>query len=183
MSTQHYDEIMGSVGAVDSLKKNDNRQEQRIQELEKVVKDLQSSLSSEMRNQGVKVDKASADMARVTLPQAVLFTSGSVEIAAAGRKVLVNVAKSLGKGSQAVRVVGHSDALPVGDTLKSRFTDNWELSATRAAAVARVLVWGGDLAQDRIRVEGRGSAEPVADNGSKEGRAQNRRIEIFIAGS
>jgi len=183
MSTQHYEEIMGSVGAVDSLKKNDNRQEQRIQELEKVVKDLQSSLKSEIRDQGIMVEHASAEGVRVTLPQAVLYPSGSTEINDQGRQVLASVATALKSGDNLIRVVGYSDPLPVGDKLKSRFTDNWELSAARAAAVARVLVWGEGLAQDRIRVEGRGSAEPVADNGSKKGRAQNRRIEIFIAGS
>ncbi|PJC70766.1 MAG: hypothetical protein CO017_03625, partial [Zetaproteobacteria bacterium CG_4_8_14_3_um_filter_59_5] len=43
-------------------------------------------------------------------------------------------------------------------------------------------IWGEGVTQDRIRVEGRGSAEPVGDNTSKQGRNQNRRIEIFIAG-
>jgi len=183
-SQQHYEDLMGSLGDVKALKSSDQEQNQRIRDLENVVKDLQSSLSSEISTQGVKVDSASADEGvRVTLPQAVLFPSGSVEVDANGRKILANVAKSLAKTSDnAIRIVGHTDSLPLGGALKARFTDNWELSSARAAAVARLLVWGNGIAQDRIQIEGRGAAEPVADNSSEEGRNQNRRIEIFIAG-
>jgi len=184
INQQHYNELMGSLGDVKALKSSDQKQEQRIRDLENVVKDLQSGLSSEISTQGVKVDSTSVDAGvRVTLPQAVLFPSGSVEVDADGRKILANIAKSLAKASDnPIRIVGHTDSLPLGGTLKSRFTDNWELSSARAAAVARLLVWGNGIAQDRIQIEGRGAADPVADNRSEEGRDQNRRIEIFIAG-
>ncbi|OIO70612.1 MAG: hypothetical protein COW19_11490 [Zetaproteobacteria bacterium CG12_big_fil_rev_8_21_14_0_65_55_1124] len=182
MSTQHYDEIMGSVSDVNALKNSDRSQDQRIRELENVVKDLQSSLKSEISTQGVKVSSASDEGVRVTLPEAVLFSSGSVQINAQGRKVLSNVALVVLKGADnSIRIVGHSDALPVSGELKTRFADNWELSAARAAAVARVFVWGAGIEANRIRVEGRGAADPVADNTSEKGRDQNRRIEIFIA--
>jgi len=129
------------------------------------------------------VDKSMAEGVRVTLPQAVLFSSGSTEVNAAGRKVLASVAKvALKGGKDSIRVVGYSDAVPVGKELKKHYTDNWELSAARAAAVARVLVWGEGVAQNRIRVEGRGAANPVASNATKQGREMNRRIEIYIAG-
>lgn len=183
VSVDQYDTIRESADAVESLKANDNRQEMQIRELEKRVDELQSRLGSAMQEQGVTVDSASADGVRVTLPQSVLFASGSTEINEQGRKVLAGVAEAALKDSdEDVRIVGHSDALPVGGELKNRFTDNWELSAARAASVARVLVWGEGVKQDRILVEGRGSAEPVADNATAEGRDQNRRIEIFIAG-
>jgi len=184
VSADHYDELMGSLDDVKELKSSDQEQDQRIRDLENVVKDLQSSLSSEISTQGVTVDSSSADEGvRVTLPQAVLFASGSTNINAQGRKVLSNMAQAVLKGGDhSIRVVGHSDALPVSGALKDQYTDNWELSAARAAVVARVLVWGNGIAQERIRVEGRGAAEPVADNTSAQGREQNRRIEIFIAG-
>lgn len=180
LSQQHYDAVMGAVDEVKALKDSDQQQNQRLDKLEKIVHDLQSGLRSEIRDQGVKVEKASAASVRVTLPQAILFPSGSIAINTQGREVLGNVALALRQNKNLIRIVGHSDALPVGEKLKPRFTDNWELSAARAAAVARVLVWGEGIEQNRIRVEGRGSAEPVADNASKEGRAKNRRIEIYI---
>jgi outer membrane protein OmpA-like peptidoglycan-associated protein len=36
------------------------------------------------------------------------------------------------------------------------------------------------VSSTRVEVDGRGSREPVADNGSESGRAQNRRVEIFL---
>ncbi len=183
LTNQHYNELMGSLSDVKALKSSDRDQDQRIRNLETVVKDLQSSLKPEIRTQGVKVESASSEGVRVTLPQAVLFPPGSTYINANGRKVLAHVAQvALKGGDNRIRIVGHSDSLPVGESLKARFTDNWELSAARAAAVARILVWGNGIAQDRIQIEGRGAADPVADNNSVEGRDQNRRIEIYIAG-
>lgn len=183
LSQTHYNEVMGTVDDVKALKANDQKQDERLNSLEKIVHDLQSGLRSQIRDQGVRVEKASTGSVRVTLPQAILFPSGSTRINARGRKVLNNVAQALKGNKRPIRIVGHSDALPVGKKLKSRFTDNWELSAARAAAVARVLTWGEGIDQKRIRVEGRGSAEPVADNATREGRARNRRIEIYIGGA
>lgn len=198
LNQKHYNEVMGSLDDVQTLKQNDKSQEQRIRELEKMVKDLQAGMKTEIRDQGVKVDSvkvdgakaeampvesAQADGVRVTLPQAVLFSSGSTEINPEGRKVLAHLAQAaLKQGGHGIRIVGYSDALPVGKELKARFTDNWELSAARAASVARVFVWGEGISPERIRVEGRGAADPVADNATAKGREQNRRIEIYIAG-
>jgi len=183
LNNHSYDQFKGAASEVKALKASDKDQDQRIQNLENVVKDLQSGLKSEIRDQGVKVESASSEGVLVTLPQTVLFSSGSTDIDAEGRKILSHLAQvALKVGNSPIRIVGHSDALPVGEVLKTRFADNWELSAARAAAVARVLVWGNGVAQDRILVEGRGAANPVADNASEEGREQNRRIEIFIVG-
>lgn len=183
VGAEYFDQIQRSAHDVEAIKASDTEQGMKLRELEKRVNELQSSLRPVIEQQGVTVDGASAGEVRVTLPQSVLFASGSVEVNAQGRKVLSDVAQAaLKDGDRPIRVVGHSDALPLGVELKKQFTDNWELSAARAASVARVLVWGEGVAQDRIRVEGRGSAEPVADNASKDGRNLNRRIEIFIAG-
>ncbi len=183
LSQKHYIEVMSTVDQVKVIKANDHQQDKRIRNLEKIIHGLQSGLRSEIHNQGVTVEKASSASARLTLPESVLFRSGSTEINVQGRAVLAHVARALKKESNMIRIRGYSDSLPVGDKLKTRFADNWELSAARAAAVARVLVWGQGIDESRIIVEGRGSASPIADNASKEGRAKNRRIEIYIAGA
>jgi len=183
LNQKHYDAVMGTVDDVKVIKASDQQQNERLNNLEKVIHDLQSGLHSEIRDQGVTVEKASSKSVRVRLPQTMLFSSGSIAIKAQGRDALVNVAQALKDNKNLIRIIGYSDSLPVGKGLKARFTDNWELSAARAAAVARVLVWGEGIGENRIVVEGRGSASPVADNASKEGRAENRRIEIYIAGA
>ncbi len=61
----------------------------------------------------------------------------------------------------------------------ARFPSNFELSVERAKAVAAVLKQG--LADpSRVDVEGKGPDAPIASNSTPEGRARNRRVEIFI---
>jgi len=129
----------------------------------------------------VKVVKA-IDAVKVSLPRAVLFASGSTQINHTGGAVLARIAKGLKSAPEngLIRIVGHSDARPLGDKLRNHFTDNWELSAARAAAVARVFIWGYHISAKRIRVEGRAAVEPVANDAVAAGQAKNRRIEIFI---
>ena len=68
-------------------------------------------------------------------------------------------------------VVGHTDS-----TGSEEY--NQKLSERRADAVKKYLVDSGHVKADMITAEGRGEAEPIADNKTKEGRAKNRRVEI-----
>ena len=68
-------------------------------------------------------------------------------------------------------VVGHTDS-----TGSDAY--NQKLSERRANAVKKYLVDSGHVKADMITAEGRGEAEPIADNKTKEGRAKNRRVEI-----
>jgi len=190
LSQAHYDELMGMSGDVKAVKQNDKEQDQRIDRMEEVLHQLQSGLRPEIEDSGVNVEPVRVSHAeaegieavKVTLPQAVLFASGSTQINSAGRSVLARIAEGLKSAPDdgLIRIVGHSDARPVSGKLRSHFTDNWELSAARAAAVARVFIWGENINENRIRVEGRAAVEPVADDTVATGRAQNRRIEIFV---
>ncbi len=195
LSQAHYEELMGQANDVKTLKQNDRKQDKRLDNIEKTLHQLRSGLRPEIQGSGVKVEAvpvarsgagaaevAAAREVRVTLPQAVLFASGSVRIDRRGRRVLDKVVETLHDGAKSlVRIVGYSDARPIGKTLRSRYRDNWELSAARASAVARYLAWGRKISKDRIVVEARGAANPVASNATVKGRAKNRRIEIFIA--
>ncbi len=189
LSQSHYELLMGQVGVVKALQKNDKKQDRRLDHIEKVLKELQSSLKPEIRNSGVKVEAVTSKSSngeglrqvKLTLPQAVLFASGSVRLDRRGRRVLDKVVETLRNNPESrVHIIGYTDSLPVGRKLRARFKDNWELSAARAAAVARNMVWGHKIAKERIVIEGRGAADPVADNSTAAGRARNRRIEIFI---
>ena len=73
----------------------------------------------------------------------------------------------------AVQVIGHTDNQ--GDAAANR-----ALSEKRAQQVRASLVAAG-LPRDRVSAQGRGAAEPVADNGTAAGRAKNRRVDIVIA--
>jgi outer membrane protein OmpA-like peptidoglycan-associated protein len=71
-----------------------------------------------------------------------------------------------------VRIVGHTDNTG-SDAI------NNPLSVNRASATRDYLVSHG-VAANRISIDGMGSRQPVADNGSVAGRAANRRVEIFV---
>ncbi|MEM9319503.1 MAG: type IVB secretion system protein IcmH/DotU [Pseudomonadota bacterium] len=74
-----------------------------------------------------------------------------------------------------VTVVGHTDSIQSSNPLRS----NQVLSEERAATVAAALVSAGFPAE-LITPDGRAATEPIADNGTPEGRARNRRVEIYI---
>ena len=78
-----------------------------------------------------------------------------------------------------IKVEGHTDNLPVASAYSSRYKDNYELSFLRAKAVALLLEEYG-VSKERISIVGYGDTRPIATNTTKEGRAQNRRVEIRV---
>jgi chemotaxis protein MotB len=124
------------------------------------------------------------DTLKVVFIDKILFDSGSVEINAKGKKILLVVADSIrAHKDQKLLVEGHTDNLPLGASLKERFPSNWELSTARAAAVVRFLQKEGQLQPERLSARGYSYYRPVASNRTKEGRHQNRRIEIILGPS
>ena len=61
-----------------------------------------------------------------------------------------------------------------------RYKSNFDLSAARAAAVADFLMEATDLQTGRMTITGLADTEPMADNSTAEGRAKNRRIELYL---
>jgi outer membrane protein OmpA-like peptidoglycan-associated protein len=109
----------------------------------------------------------------ITLPGGVLFSSGKSEILPAARAKLTQVATALAKDPDAtITVEGFTDSRGGAEM-------NQQLSASRAQTVRDFLVSKG-VADDHITSEGFGMSQPVADNASAEGRANNRRVEIVV---
>ncbi|GMV96728.1 MAG: hypothetical protein AMXMBFR83_10880 [Phycisphaerae bacterium] len=77
-------------------------------------------------------------------------------------------------------IVGHTCTTPIRkpETLKEHKT-NWHLSAHRAIAVMRLLA-EAQVAESRMGVMGYGELRPIADNATAEGKARNRRVEIYL---
>ncbi len=156
--------------------------ERKLSELQAAYESMAKNLKSEIEAQRIRLEQLSESEVKVTMPQDVLFLSGSIVINPAARSMLAKVGASLRQApDSSIRIVGHTDSFPiVQPELKQRFTDNWELSAARSAAVARLFIWGEDINGQRVYVVGRSHADPVADNDTAGGRSKNRRIEIFI---
>ena len=97
-----------------------------------------------------------------------------------GKDVLKKVGEALKTyENKIIRVVGHTDNVPVAKSLQSTFPTNWELSVARATNVVRYLQEVG-VPPERMVPSGRAEFDPVASNDTPEGRQKNRRIEILL---
>ena len=109
----------------------------------------------------------------ITLPGTVLFRSGEAQLLPTAQSKLTEVVQALKDQENAqIEVQGHTDS-------QGGYELNMELSKQRARSVADFLASGG-LPRDRITSNGFGSSQPVADNGTPAGRADNRRVEIVV---
>lgn len=76
-----------------------------------------------------------------------------------------------------ITVVGHTDSVPLQRS--NPLSNNQRLSEARAETIAKLLIRHG-VPQARVRSEGRAATEPIADDGTREGRALNRRVEVLV---
>ncbi|MGD9043931.1 MAG: OmpA family protein [Desulfobacterales bacterium] len=144
---------------------------------------IATSLKEEIEAEEIELVEME-DTLKVVFIDKILFDSGSVEINEKGKKILLVVADSIkAHKDQKLLVEGHTDNTPLGASLKERFPSNWELSTARAAAVVRFLQKEGQLQPERLSARGYSYYRPVASNKTKEGRHQNRRIEIILGPS
>jgi chemotaxis protein MotB len=155
-------------------------QEKVISLLDDTKKTIEKSLKDQIVAQNIEIVEMH-DQLKVIFIDKILFDSGSITINSEGQKSLLAMADSIREfESQNVVVEGHTDSVPVGAKLVKRFPSNWELSAARAAVVARYLQNKGGIQPSRLSARGYGQYRPVASNDTEEGRRQNRRIEIIL---
>jgi chemotaxis protein MotB len=113
----------------------------------------------------------------ISLPNDVLFDSGSAVLKQAGQSAVQKVAQALAPlADRQFLVAGHTDNQPIHT---KRFASNWELSTARAVVVTRALVAAG-MKPDTLGAVGYGEFDPIVANDTPEHRAQNRRIEIQL---
>ncbi|VAX32860.1 Flagellar motor rotation protein MotB [hydrothermal vent metagenome] len=110
----------------------------------------------------------------ITVSDIVLFSPGTATMNAKGAEVISQVFDLLNQFNYKVKIEGHTDDSPIRT---ERFPSNWELSASRAAEVARMFVESGFSAEN-LSIEGLAQFRPKVPNTSPTNRAINRRIEI-----
>ncbi len=123
---------------------------------------------------GVAVSQTADNRLKLDIPSDVSFDTGRSAIKSNFVPILNQFATSLNQNSvTTVTIIGHTDSTG-SDAI------NNPLSIDRADAARDYLVSRG-VARTRIMTDGRGSREPVADNGTVQGRDKNRRVEIYVA--
>jgi type VI secretion system protein ImpK len=116
-----------------------------------------------------------ADRSIVIIKGDGFFEPGSAVVSGRVLPLLGRIAQALNDTPGRVLITGHTDNQPIR-TL--RYPSNWHLSQDRADAVKAEV--GKTVKPERMRAEGRADSEAVADNGSPQGRAKNRRVEITL---
>ena len=125
------------------------------------------------RGTGVGVVQTADNQLKLDIPSDISFDTGRSDIKANFAPILERFAEGLRNTPNAeVRIVGHTDSTG-SDAI------NNPLSLARAESARNFLTMRG-VSGARIQVEGRGSHQPVASNDTLDGRARNRRVEIYV---
>lgn len=148
-----------------------------LEQRSKEYASLAASLDKEIKAGQIRLTELRGKLT-VRLAEKVLFASGSATIGRPGREALSKIAEAFHDvKDRIIRVEGHTDDVPIHT---ARFPSNWELSAARAIAVVRLLQDEG-VDPSLLGAAGYAQYQPVASNETREGRAENRRIEISLA--
>lgn len=131
-------------------------------------KDLTDKLETSLTDEGLLV----------TIRDNVLFESGRANV----RTEDVNIANEIAEllimePPRNIIISGHTDNVPIKT---ARYESNWELSVMRAVEFMKILLKNDQLDPRWFSAKGFGEFQPIASNGSAEGRATNRRVEILI---
>ena len=153
--------------------------EGRANEASSKYEAIRAELSREIE-QGLAEVERDGDSVIIRLGQQDSFASGSAALQPGFTETLVSVGNAVNNTGGLVRVEGHTDNIPVA--FSERFRSNWDLSSARSASVANFLLDNSQLQPGRVTITGLADSEPIADNSTAAGRAQNRRIEVIVDG-
>ena len=139
----------------------------------KRMEERKQAMEQATQGTGVEVTRTADNQLKLNIPNDISFDLNSYAIKPELRGVLDPFANSLREDPQTrLLIVGHTDS-------SGSPAINNPLSVERAQSVRDYLVARG-VAVTRVETAGRGENEPVADNATDAGRAQNRRVEIFL---
>jgi chemotaxis protein MotB len=153
----------------------------QMKQMKTTYEELISGLKDQIQNKEVTI-KEFKDALSLNFVDRILFEFGKADLTPEGKKILEKVGEALKniKGKK-IRVTGHTDNVPIRRDYEFKFPSNWELSAARAASVVRYFQDNTGLDPVDMEAIGRSFYQPVASNDTDADRAQNRRVEIFIA--
>ena len=158
---------------------------QKIQELSAQLDELARSkglleqkLGAEIDDKQIKLQMMEKGLV-ITVVGDLLFDSGKAKIRPEAFALLTKVSEIL-KDNMAqfnIGIEGHTDNVPIK---QSGWKSNWELSTARALSVLHYLANDQGISPERLSAIGYGEYRPLDSNETKDGRKQNRRVEIVI---
>lgn len=144
--------------------------------LQSVEQHLVKALDS-LIEQGLTKIQRDENWLTIELNSGLLFASGSATATDSAATLLTEITKIINPINNYIRVRGYTDNRPINNEL---FASNWQLSASRAASVLRLLERLGTTPA-RMAIEGFGQYYPFASNNNAQGRAENRKVVIAIS--
>ena len=176
-------EYINSTGQAEDVEEPDSEtlyeqmQKEGLAESEQMVEQIEEALKEMQMENDVDIDFTS-QYVLLTMKGAILFDSGSAKLKSDIYPMLDGLGQILMTYSDSlIEIEGHTDNVPIHN---SAFASNDELSNARALSVFRYFMETTSLDPASIKHSGRGEYVPIADNGTEEGRAKNRRVEIKI---
>ena len=148
-------------------------------DLAKLKAELETVLAPEIERKEVAM-RSEPDGLVISLREIGFFESGSAQMKATSEGAFDRIAAMLRQGDYRLRIEGHTDNVPIHN---GQFPSNWELSASRATEIVRLLIVRDGFVPQRLSAAGYAEFHPVASNLTAEGREMNRRVDIVILGS
>ena len=157
--------------------------QQKYDTLDAQYQQLNQTMSAEVAANQMQITRL-RDAIKVTVNNELLFPSGDWQMPVEAQQTLSKIVPILAPKQQAkLKVNGYTDNVPIGPGLQRQgITSNLELSQKRADTVMQFLIAQG-VNPTLVSAQGFGEANPVASNYTPEGRAQNRRVELMLAGA
>ncbi len=168
----------GDLDRIDDLAVRLSEEKKARAELTRARDELEEKLKKEIEEKQIRLEMLNKGLV-ITFVDEILFDSGKAEIKKTAYSILDRVAKVLNDQvrNRNIAIEGHTDNQPIK---KSKWKSNWELSTTRSTSVLHYLVDKRGVDPERLSAVGYGEFRPVLSNKTKEGRQQNRRVEITI---
>jgi chemotaxis protein MotB len=156
--------------------------QQKNSDLEQEYQQLNQTMGAEVAAKNIQISRMQ-NAIKVTVNSELLFPSGGWEMPDAAKASIAKIAAILAPHqTMKINVNGYTDTTPIGPGLiREGITTNLILSQKRADNVMQYMISQG-VNPGLVSAHGFGEADPVAPNDSPAGRAQNRRVELTVAG-
>ena len=177
-SSSNIDKLVGEINASNAYIKQLTNAKFRNDSLNLALSNKMKRSLDNVADKDVEV-KVLKGVVMNSLSDKMLYKTGDYNVLPAAQEVLGKVAKVINDYDKySVLIEGNTDNVPLNSSNLPR--DNWDLSALRATAIAKILQTKLGVNPSRITAGGRSEYNPKSTNMSVSGRAENRRTEIII---
>jgi len=180
-SCKEYEEqIMQLDAQIAEMQKDLADKDAVINERQQVAEDLRGNLKDCQAENAVLVEQ-SEEVIMITVQEDLGFNASQVIVLDTMVPALEAIARTVRDHPDwNVFVEGFTDDKKVLEEYQEQYPSNWEMGAYRSCAVVRYMTNNLDLPAERFAAVSYGPYQPVADNDTPEGRAQNRRVRFTL---